>query len=166
MKNITCPFYILFQVLKVLLVKICKIQTTDLLFLVIFISFYISAASFFTNFQNFNQHYLKKDFCHRFSFFKWIHSPSPPHPLNAQNPLSMTKVFCQCSPYKSNVQYLFDGYLNMKNMQFIIILYKTQLALLCNRIARYRLSNTVSTKTQKMKSFCSYTISLQQILTI
>ena len=32
MKN-TGPFYIVFQVLKVLLIKICKIQPSDLLFL-------------------------------------------------------------------------------------------------------------------------------------
>ena len=46
MKN-TCPFYILFQVLKVLLIKICKIHLADLLFLVVFISFYISRYQFF-----------------------------------------------------------------------------------------------------------------------
>ena len=36
----------------------------------------------------------KKDFCRKFSFngFTQIYIP-----LNAQNPLSMTKVFCQCS---------------------------------------------------------------------
>ena len=30
------PFYIVFQVLKVLLMKICKMQPPDLLFLVVF----------------------------------------------------------------------------------------------------------------------------------
>ena len=39
---LTKIFYIVFQVLKVLLIKICKIQSLDLLFLVVFISFYIS----------------------------------------------------------------------------------------------------------------------------
>ena len=39
-------FYIVFQVLKVLLIKICKIQSLDLLFLVVFISFYISRYHF------------------------------------------------------------------------------------------------------------------------
>ena len=38
---LTKIFYIVFQVLKVLLIKICEIQSLDLLFLV-FISFYIS----------------------------------------------------------------------------------------------------------------------------
>ena len=41
-KKNACPFYTVFQVLEVLLIKICKIQPLDLLFLVIFISFYIN----------------------------------------------------------------------------------------------------------------------------
>ena len=45
MKN-TCPFYIVFQVLKVRLEKICQIEPPDLLFLVVFISFYISRYHF------------------------------------------------------------------------------------------------------------------------
>ena len=40
---LTKIFYIVFQVLKVLLIKICKIQSLDFLFLIVFISFYISA---------------------------------------------------------------------------------------------------------------------------
>ena len=39
MKN-TCPFHIVFQVLKVLFIKICKIkQPPDLLFIVVFTNF-------------------------------------------------------------------------------------------------------------------------------
>ena len=53
MKN-TCPFYIVFLVLKVLLIEICKIQPPDLVFLVAFIAFYIS----------------RYHFRHKFSFFK------------------------------------------------------------------------------------------------
>ena len=49
MKN-TCPFYIVFQVLKVRLEKICKIEPPDLLFLVVFISFYISIYIIFHKF--------------------------------------------------------------------------------------------------------------------
>ena len=44
---------LVFQVLKVRLIKICKTEPPDLLFLVAFISFYISryqSISFFTNF--------------------------------------------------------------------------------------------------------------------
>ena len=33
--------YVVFQVLKILLIKICKIQSLDLLFLVVFVSFYM-----------------------------------------------------------------------------------------------------------------------------
>ena len=78
MKN-TSPFYIVFQVLKVLLGKIC---------------------TFFTNFQNFIQHYLKKKkkFLSRiFHFLTDPLKPSPLHPLNSQNLLSAMKVSCQCS---------------------------------------------------------------------
>ena len=39
-------FYNVFQVFKVLLIKICKIQPADLLFLFVFISFYISMYHF------------------------------------------------------------------------------------------------------------------------
>ena len=45
MKN-TCPFYIVFQVLKVILIKISKIQPPDLLYLLVFISFYIGKYNF------------------------------------------------------------------------------------------------------------------------
>ena len=55
---LTKIFYIVFQVLKVLLIKICKIQSLDLLFLVVFISFYIS--------RYFSQVFIwKKDFRHK-----------------------------------------------------------------------------------------------------
>ena len=43
---LTKIFYILFQGLKVLLIKICKMQSLDPLFLVGFISFYISRYHF------------------------------------------------------------------------------------------------------------------------
>ena len=48
----TCPFYTVFQVLKVLLIKICKIQPTDFLLFVVFISFYISRYHFPQTFFN------------------------------------------------------------------------------------------------------------------
>ena len=44
--DITNIFYIVFQVLKVLLIKYCKIQSLDPSFLVVFISFYISRYHF------------------------------------------------------------------------------------------------------------------------
>ena len=59
---LTKIFYIVFQVLKVLLIKICKIQSLDLLFLVVFISFYISRYHFSQVFRtSFNITYLKKN---------------------------------------------------------------------------------------------------------
>ena len=45
-RKITKIFYTVFQILKVLFLKICKMQSLDLLFLVAFISFYISRYHF------------------------------------------------------------------------------------------------------------------------
>ena len=45
-KKNTYPFYTVFQALKVLLIKICKLKPLDLLYLVVFISFYISRYHF------------------------------------------------------------------------------------------------------------------------
>ena len=82
--------------------KISKIQSLDLLFLVVFmvfISFYISryfSQVFRTSFNII----WRKDFCHKFSFFNGLIQPPPSthhHPLNSQNPLSMIILFCQCS---------------------------------------------------------------------
>ena len=61
--------YIVFQVLKVLLKNICKIQSLDLLFLVVFISFYISRYHFSQVFRTSFNIIWKKDFCQRFFFF-------------------------------------------------------------------------------------------------
>ena len=55
MKN-TCLFYTAFQVLKVHLIKTCKAESSDISFLVVFISFYISRYHF-TNLKNFIQYY-------------------------------------------------------------------------------------------------------------
>ena len=70
MKN-ACPFmfYIVFQVLEVLFIKICKIQPPYLLFLVVFISF--SSADIISH-KSLGLHPTceKKDFCHNFSFFR------------------------------------------------------------------------------------------------
>ena len=41
---------------------------------------------------SFNINYLKKDFCHKLSFFNGF--TETPCPLKDQNPLSVTKVFC------------------------------------------------------------------------
>ena len=94
-------FGLVFHVLKVLLKKICKIEPPDLLFLVVFISFYVSRYHFsHVSRYHFSQFFrtsfriiCKKDFRHKFSFLTDSIKP----PLNCQNPLSVTKVFCRCS---------------------------------------------------------------------
>ena len=94
----TCQYCILFQVLKILLIKNYKIQLSVLFFLVVLyqVSFYISKYHFFTNLWSFIQAYLKKYFQHQFSFVNG-YTQSHPHPLNGQNPLSVAKVLCPCS---------------------------------------------------------------------
>ena len=65
----TCPFYIVFQVLEGLFIKICKIHPPDLLFLVVFISFYISRSHFsqiFRSSPTLSKKKKKKDFRHKF----------------------------------------------------------------------------------------------------
>ena len=98
MKN-KCPFYIVFQVLKVCLLKTCKIEPPNVLFVVVFISFYISRYNYWQLFRTSFNIICKKDFCHEF-IFKQIHST--PRPLNGQNPLSVTKAFRWCALTSSN----------------------------------------------------------------
>ena len=72
----------LFQVLKVLLIKICKIQSLDLLFLAVSVSFYISRYHFSQVFRTSFNIVWKKDFHHKFSFlngFTQTRSPPPPY---------------------------------------------------------------------------------------
>ena len=82
MKN-TCPFYTVFQFLKVLLnlIKICKIHKT------------ISADMIFQKFLELHSTLSeKKIFVTNFPF---LMDSLKPHPLMYdQNQLSMTKVFC------------------------------------------------------------------------
>ena len=95
MKN-KCPFYIIFQVLKVRLIKMCKIEPPDLLFIVALISFYISRYHFSQICTSSFKIYLKKKkICLKFFFFNRF--TKIPTPLNGQNPVSVTKVFCRCS---------------------------------------------------------------------
>ena len=66
---LTNIFDIVFQVLKVLLIKICEMQSLDLLVLVVFIGFYISRYHFSQVFRTSFQIIWKKKFRHKFSFF-------------------------------------------------------------------------------------------------
>ena len=95
-RTLSKTFYIVFQVLKVLLIKICKIQPLDLLFLVAFISFYISRYHFSQVFRTSFNIIWKKDFRHKFSFFNRF-TQAPTLILLTANPLSVRKVFRQCS---------------------------------------------------------------------
>ena len=85
MKN-TCYFYIGFQVLKVLLIKICKIQPLPESFLsCCFLLVFKSADAIFQKFLNFIQLCLmKKDFRHKFHFFNGFPHTSSPPPLKKQ----------------------------------------------------------------------------------
>ena len=74
--KITCPFYIVFQALKVCLIKIHKSTSFNITSKKIFVAIF---------FNGFTQN---------------------PHPLNDQNPLSVTKVFCRCSLTTSKVAVL------------------------------------------------------------
>ena len=76
-------FTLYFNFLKVIIIKLCKIQPPDLLFLVVFISFYISMYHFSQFFRTSFIKILKKDFRPNFPFLK--DSLKPPTPL-------MTKI--------------------------------------------------------------------------
>ena len=86
MKN-TCPFYIAFQVLNIHLIKTCKIEPSDILLFVAFISFYISRYHFSQIFRTSLNIICKKDFRHNFSslteLLKPTHPP-PPTPLTTK----------------------------------------------------------------------------------
>ena len=92
MKN-THPFYIVFEVLKVLRIIICKMQplaSQIFYFLLFYVRFYIS-ISFFTNSQSFIQHLSEKQiFDMNFPFLTdSLKPPPPPPPFNDQNLLSV-----------------------------------------------------------------------------
>ena len=94
MKN-TPPFQIVFQVLQVILINICRISHQIFYFLLFYVSFYISRHIFYKLLELHSSLSVKKIFVTNLSFL--TDSPKPLHPPNSQNLLSMTKVFCQCS---------------------------------------------------------------------
>ena len=90
----------MFQVLKVLIIRICKIKPLYLLFLDAFISFYISRYHFSQIFRTSFNINSKKDFRHKFSFL----TDSLNRPLSLPTPLKVTKVFCWCSLANSTLK--------------------------------------------------------------
>ena len=71
-------FYIVFQILKVFLIKICKITTATRSFISFcFYQLLHQQASFFTNFQNFIKKYLKKKILSQIFLRKGFAHPTP-----------------------------------------------------------------------------------------
>ena len=63
-----------------------------------FLLAFTSASIIFHNFLELHSTLTEKDiFVRNFPFLTDSLNPPPPHPLNSQNPLCVTKVFCQCS---------------------------------------------------------------------
>ena len=93
-KRNTHLLHIVFEVLKVLLIKTCKMHSLYLLFLAALLDF-ISADTIFHYFLELYATSVKKIFVKNFPFL--TDSLNPPHPFNDQNLLSLKKVFCQCS---------------------------------------------------------------------
>ena len=85
----TYIFYIAFQVLKVLPIKICKIQPPDLLFL--FVLFTFTSGGIFHKFLDFIRRYLKKIFSSRIFLFSGFAQTPPPHPPISPYPLKRPK---------------------------------------------------------------------------
>ena len=98
---LTKTFWIVFKVLKVLLIKNCKMESLDLSFLVVFISFYIGryfSQIFRTSFNSI----WKKVFVINFLFLTdSLNHPTPSLQPLRQSPLNVTKVL----PMLPNLSY-------------------------------------------------------------
>ena len=100
MKN-SCLFYIVFQVLKVLLINISKIKPPDLLILVAFISFYMRRYQSLELYSTLSE---KKISVTNFPFLTDSLNHPQPHSLNGQNnPLNMTKVFVGAPSLRNSI---------------------------------------------------------------
>ena len=97
-------------------VKRYKMQPLVLLFLVLHQLLYQQISSFY-NFLELHSTLSEKDFCRKFSFFNGF--TQTPHPLNSQNLVSMTKVFCQFS-LKCLLKICFFKYFLTKSCKSII----------------------------------------------
>ena len=109
MKN-THSFYTVFQVLKELLIKMCKIQPLDLLFLVVLFICQLlhQYISFFTKFIFYDSILSeKKIFVTNFPFL--TASLKLPHINNSRNLLSVTKFFVNAPPnWLANQQFIIE----------------------------------------------------------
>ena len=94
----TFPFYIVFQVLKVFLIKRSK-NSHQIFFCLLFLLAFTSADIIFHKFLELHSTLSEKSiFVTNFSFLNDSLNPFPlSHPLNGQNLLRVTKVFCRCS---------------------------------------------------------------------
>ena len=101
MKN-TCSFYIVFQLSKELLIKICKIKPQDLLFLFVLLAF-TSADIIFHKYLKLYSPYQKRRFSSRVFFFNGFPQPPPLHTFSSQNLLSINKFFFLMLPYLKEI---------------------------------------------------------------
>ena len=126
-KNV-CPFYTVFQVLEVLLIKICKIQPLDLLFLFVYSSFYINRYHFSQTFKTSFSIIWNKDFYHKFSFFNRVtQTPQPlKRPKSAKHDKWFLSMFHHEADFvqrrKSATHHLFISY--SRNLYIIIYIHK------------------------------------------
>ena len=97
---LTKNIYIVFQFLKILLIKICKIQSLEFYFLLLLLAFTLAHIIFHKFSEFYSTLFEKKIFVTNFPFLiDSVNSLSDPHPhpLSSQNPLSVTRFFCQWS---------------------------------------------------------------------
>ena len=74
----TCPFYIVFQAFKVLLIKLLRYRHYTFYFLLLLLDFKSTDIIFDKFLELHSTLFEKKDFSHRFSFFNRITQSPPP----------------------------------------------------------------------------------------
>ena len=102
-------FYIVFQVLKVLVIKICKIQPPDLNFFLFLLAFTLAGIIFVKLLELHSTISEKSIFVTNFPFFnRFTQTPPPPtlRSLNGQNLLSIWQKFFVDAPLPPGKIYL------------------------------------------------------------
>ena len=94
MKN-TCPFYIVFQVLKILLIKNSKVQPPGLLFLLFLLAFTLGDIIFHKFLELHSVLSKKRIFLTKFPFLT--------DSLKAHDPLNLEKRFLLMLPYYKTI---------------------------------------------------------------